>query len=48
MKTLPVKPVLFAAVAALALSACATATPYQPVGYVPSTRSQNIGPGFIA
>ena len=33
MKTLSVKPVLFVAVAALALSACATATPYQPAGY---------------
>lgn len=32
MKPLPFKPVLLAAVAALALSACATATPYQPVG----------------
>ena len=32
MKTRFVKPVLLAAVAALALSACATATPYQPVG----------------
>ena len=32
MKTLTLKPVLLAAVAALALSACATATPYQPVG----------------
>ena len=33
MKTLFVKPVLLAAAAALALSACATATPYQPAGY---------------
>ena len=32
MKTRFVKPVLLAAVAAIALSACATATPYQPVG----------------
>jgi len=32
MKTLTLKPVLLAAVAAMALSACATATPYQPVG----------------
>ena len=33
MKSLPVKPVLLAAAAALALSACATATPYQPAGF---------------
>ena len=32
MKTSLIKPVLAAAVAALALSACATATPYQPAG----------------
>ena len=33
MKTLSVKPLLLAATAALALAACATATPYQPAGY---------------
>lgn len=33
MKSLSVKPVLLAAAAALALSACATATPYQPAGF---------------
>ena len=33
MKTLPVKPILIAAAAALTLAACATATPYQPAGY---------------
>jgi hypothetical protein len=32
MKAFPLKSVLVATVAALALSACATATPYQPVG----------------
>ena len=30
MKTMSIKPVLVAAIAALAVSACATATPYQP------------------
>lgn len=33
MKTRFLKPVLLAATAALALSACATATPYAPAGY---------------
>jgi hypothetical protein len=33
MKRFPVKPALLAVAAALTLSACATATPYQPAGY---------------
>ena len=32
MRTLSLRPILLAATAALALSACATATPYQPAG----------------
>lgn len=33
MRHLPIKPAIVAAAAALALSACATATPYQPAGF---------------